>query len=193
MKIVKGINNEKINQISDILYDAFKNKLNIFIDDKNKACNIIKKSINSNMGFYALDDNGEVIGVLGTVTNANRFYKLRFKSILEEYSFVKTLIKYIPLKIESMTKAKKNEVYINLLAVKKGHRGRGIGSELLSTISNHFKKRGYKYLRLTVINTNMGAKKMYEKHGFNVEKEIKYGFLTKKAGFTSVFHMRKKL
>ena len=37
------------------------------------------------------------------------------------------------------------------------------------------------------INTNTRAKKMYEKHGFNKEKEKKYGFLTKRAGFTSVF------
>ena len=43
------------------------------------------------------------------------------------------------------------------------------------------------------INTNTRAKKMYEKHGFNKEKEKKYGFLTKRAGFTSVFHMCKKL
>lgn len=33
MKIVKGIGNNKINQVSDILYDAFKKKLNIFIVD----------------------------------------------------------------------------------------------------------------------------------------------------------------
>ncbi|MEA3423512.1 MAG: GNAT family N-acetyltransferase [Bacillota bacterium] len=193
MRIVKGIDNEKIDQISDILYDSFSRKLNIIIDDKMKACNIIKKSINSNMGFYALDDNDEVIGVLGTVTNVDRFNKLKFKSILKEYSFLKTLIKYIPLKIESMKIVKKNEVYINLFAVKKGYRGRGIGSELLNTITSHFKETGYKYLRLTVINTNTGAKKMYEKHGFSLERETKYGFLTKKAGFTSVYHMRKEL
>jgi hypothetical protein len=82
MKIVNDISNEKINQISDLLYDSFKKKLNAIIDDKKKACNII--------------------------------------------------------------------------------------------------------------NTNTRAK-MYEKHGFNKEKEKKYGFLTKRAGFTSVFHMCKKL
>jgi len=193
MKIVKGIGDKKINQISDILYDSFKKKLNIFIKDDKKAFNIIKRSVNLDMGFYALDDEEEVIGVLGTITDTDHFYKLKFKSILREYSFVKALMKYIPLKIETMKKVKKGEVYINLFAVKKGYRGRGIGSELLNAISNYFKEGGYKYLKLTIINTNLGAKKMYEKHGFDVEKETKYGFLTKKAGFRSVFHMKKKL
>jgi len=103
------------------------------------------------------------------------------------------MIKYIILKIESMIKVKKNEVYICSFAVKSEYRGKGVGSELLNALCSHFKENGYEYAKLTVINTNPRAKNMYEKHGFYQEKEIKYGSLTEKAGFTSVFQMRKKL
>ncbi|MBN2532740.1 MAG: hypothetical protein JXB88_07615 [Spirochaetales bacterium] len=84
MKIINDIDNNKINQISEILYEGFREKINAIIKEKGKALAVIRKMINPDMGFYAVDENEDIIGVIGTVTKHKSFYGLKFKNIMED-------------------------------------------------------------------------------------------------------------
>lgn len=59
-----------------------------------------------------------------------------------------------------------NEGRIFTLAVKKGYRSQGIGSELLNTILNLFHKKGIKYVSLEVRRSNFRAQKLYSSMNF---------------------------
>ena len=72
-------------------------------------------------------------------------------------------------------------------------RGKKIGTKLIYNIIIFAKSRGYKNLKLTVVDTNPLAKKLYEAIGFTIHKTKNYGLLTRSAGFKEVTHMVKNL
>ncbi|NOY84172.1 MAG: N-acetyltransferase [Nitrospirae bacterium] len=58
------------------------------------------------------------------------------------------------------------ELVMDGIAVHKDYRGRGIGSHLLNDILNYAREKGFKSVRLDVIDTNPGAQRLYERSGF---------------------------
>jgi ribosomal protein S18 acetylase RimI-like enzyme len=53
-------------------------------------------------------------------------------------------------------------------------RRQGIGDKLIEATSKEFSKRGVKKYRITILPTNSGGKKFYERNKFNKEKELVY-------------------
>ena len=64
----------------------------------------------------------------------------------------------------------KTEVFVEWIACQPDHRGRGIGSQLLKWAATFSKKiLKVKVLSLYVVQTNLRAIRLYERHGFVVE------------------------
>jgi GNAT superfamily N-acetyltransferase len=61
------------------------------------------------------------------------------------------------------------QALISDLAVTRSCEGRGIGASLLETAESWARTRGYDLVALYVFEGNMGARRMYEKHGFAPE------------------------
>jgi ribosomal protein S18 acetylase RimI-like enzyme len=179
--------------LGELLYESFKNKLTVAIDSKRIALNIINDSINYKMGFYAFDEYGELVGVLGIVTRSESFYKIKYSTIRKQYPLLKSLKCYILLKMESIIAVKKNELFIVAFTVKTTHRHQGIGTRLFHTAIDSYKKLGYRKVKLSVIENNDNAKRLYKKLGFLVTHKYNYGFITRRAGFSSVYIMEKYL
>jgi ribosomal protein S18 acetylase RimI-like enzyme len=57
--------------------------------------------------------------------------------------------------------------YVNVLATHPDSRGRGIGSELLSIAEGIATRLSKRALSIIVADTNTGARKLYERHGFS--------------------------
>lgn len=66
---------------------------------------------------------------------------------------------------------KEGETYLQIVCVDKNHRGQGIGSALLKNAVKRAKQEGINTLFLDVAITNYGARKLYEKHGFEIVKK----------------------
>lgn len=65
---------------------------------------------------------------------------------------------------------KKNRHTANLgIAIKSGHRQKGIGTRLINESLNWCRAQGIKKVNLEVFSSNVGAIKVYEKVGFEVE------------------------
>ncbi len=65
---------------------------------------------------------------------------------------------------------KKNRHTANLgIAVKAGHRKKGLGTRMISEAINWCRAQGVKKLNLEVFSSNIGAIKAYEKAGFEIE------------------------
>ena len=62
--------------------------------------------------------------------------------------------------------AHKDEYLLSNLAVKKGLRGKGIGSQVLSYVADKAKQAGYQKLSLMVMIDNQDARHFYERQGF---------------------------
>ena len=59
-----------------------------------------------------------------------------------------------------------NSYYICGMAVLDEHRGNGIGTPLLKPVEQHANEEGLNKLSLIVFEQNIGAKRLYERHGY---------------------------
>jgi len=192
IKIIRNLPESFKTRAAELVYEAFQKKINSVIKEKEKAIRIITKSINYSTGFYVVYENS-LVGMAGTQSKGNRFIKAKFSYFHEEYSFFKALIKKIYFNFDSLGTIKKDELELTALSVQKEMRGKKIGTKLINYIILFAKSRGYKKLKLTVVDTNPLAKKLYETIGFIRLKTKNYGFLTRSAGFEEVTYMAKNL
>ncbi len=79
------------------------------------------------------------------------------------------------------------------LAVDSAARGRGVGSRLLESIFDKARREDYRAVRLEVVDTNTGARRLYERMGFSVVKTHRYLLIRRWLGFTGDHVMVKEL
>ena len=90
-------------------------------------------------------------------------------------------------------KPKQDEVLIDAIFVSAESRGMGIGTQLLQTAEAYTRSIGRNKLILGVIDSNDGAKRLYERFGYEVYKYERTGIFTASAGFRGAYAMRKVL
>ncbi|MCP4762975.1 MAG: GNAT family N-acetyltransferase [archaeon] len=84
-------------------------------------------------------------------------------------------------------------LHIDSICVDEKFRNQGIGKEVLAFIDNLAIEMGFKKVRLEVIGKNIGAKELYEREGFIVERYRKSWWGKKIFNISSFYYMRKDL
>ena len=191
-RILKGIPSLLIEQAVSIYYEAFSGKMNPLIGDEEKVVPFIKKTTDFNACFYAEVDE-RILGIAGIQDRENNFTKnISFGYLAREFNFFRALLIRYVYGFKT-AKIKEGVIRVDSIAVAQDARGKGVGTALLNEIFEYAREKGYREIKLEVINTNPEAKKLYERLGFKSVKEIRYGFITKRAGFTSEFIMSRRV
>ena len=73
-----------------------------------------------------------------------------------------------------------DEGYIDNIAVGEAFRGRGVGSSLLRELIAYAREKEMSFLTLEVRASNLGAQRLYRKHGFR-EAGLRPGFYSRPA------------
>ena len=79
------------------------------------------------------------------------------------------------------------------IAVSETARGKGIGTRLLRAIEDHAQHLNKRSIRLDVIDTNPGARRLYERFGFEAHKSQSLGPLKHLFSFGGSTEMRKQV
>ena len=74
---------------------------------------------------------------------------------------------------------------IDGICVAKAHRGKGVGSMLLAALYQEAAERGYRAVRLDVVQENFRARALYERQGFQAVRTEDLGLLRFLFGFAS--------
>lgn len=177
-------------QIAWIVKDAFWEKMAWFFGKvtEEEAGNLLMESITYDKGFYYKDDDR----VLGSVLLSDKEVQhLQFEgSAQKKMGHFRVVLMNLFFGINTR---KKDVLVLQMIAVSQEARGRGIGKRLLSHLYAYATCRGYKAIVLDVIDSNHGAKSLYEREGFKVERYHRTKFLTRDMGFDGVYVMRKRL
>jgi len=88
---------------------------------------------------------------------------------------------------------KPGELLMDGIAVRQAYRGRGIGSRLLAEIVDYAGTHEFSCVRLDVIDTNSGARRLYERSGFTAVKSESFPYLRWLLGFGGVTTMTLEL
>lgn len=196
IKIVRDLPAHLRLQAVEILYEAFEKKINnleLMPNSKEQAIRIMGKSVNFESGFYALCEGG-VVGVTGLHYGNSRFSSVKWSTLFKEFGLFGALYRMIIPYFERLTEIlKRGELRIDTIAVDKSMRGEGVGTLMLNEVFEFAKTNGFESIRLEVVDTNQGARKLYERMGFVATRTIKTGFLTRRAGFSAAINMSKQI
>lgn len=190
-------------QIADILYDAFDDKIQYFwflTSDEEKAKSLIADHINYDQFLQLKNDQEDVVAVATIETDDSGYaIDIPYSAFKKQFGLIGGLLRRISYSIykHSQDDTNANEMYIDLVAVKKSERGHGFGEQLFKKIEEHGRKLNKPHIKLNVVNNNEAGKRFYERLGYKQiayeEENAFFKLFTKKAGFTGHYTMFKDL
>lgn len=165
------------------LYDeAFGKKFRIAIESRTDRIALFETSFT---GHYAIaaSEGDNLVGLAGLHTPKGSLTGgLGARQLFERLGALRGL-RAIAIFSLYERKPKPGELLMDGIAVHKDYRGRGVGSQLLKAVLDYGKSNGFRTVRLDVIDTNSGARRLYERRGFVPTRVEKFPYLRWLLGF----------
>lgn len=165
-----------------LVHTGFQAKARAFTSDTGAAVEAIQESFAIERGFFAFDD-GNLVGVAGVDTPTDPFLHFRYRTLLRHLNPLKAAVAAVFLNYNR--RVRPTEVRLTTIAVAQDSQGQGVGTALIHRAEDFARAGGYEAITLEVVDTNTGAHRLYEKLGFEDAHTARYGFLTRRAGFSA--------
>ena len=182
-----GVPNDQKARVARVLYEAFENKFKNIFGSEEQSTHIIAKHLRSDRTVVAVHE-GAVVGVGGLRFERKGFLDISLLQVLGELGFGVFRVMFLGWIFYG--KVEEKELLLETLAVERNMRGRGIGSHLINFIIDFARSRGYERVKLSVIDTNEKARRLFERTGFIEAKDHKIIFPWSKIfGFNRAIEM----
>jgi len=156
-----------------------------------KAKLFVKQVLDTDHALSAVDEAGQLLGVAGFKTHKGALVGGGMKDLWDIYG-IGSLWRAVLISL--LERDVENERFLmDGIFVSPTARGQGVGTALLHALYDLGKTRGYKEIRLDVIDSNPRARALYEREGF-VSKDIhELGILSHLFSFKSATTMVRAL
>lgn len=182
IRIVRGLPEAQRGAAAQLFVQAFGEKLRIGIPDRDKQATLVEASLVPELVLAALDGD-ELVGMAALQTSeASATEGIGHGEFRQILGFGGALRAGLYLSMIAYEPAE-NELYLEELAVRPDQRGKGVGTALLEELVAYGEEHGFHRLRLQVVDTNQGARRLYAREGFRMVKEERYPFLGGLLGF----------
>lgn len=175
------------------LYDiAFGEKLALAIPNTNERVQLLSKAMQLEYAIGAFD-GAKLVGIAGFSTAQGALTGgVDYRGLLSELGWIKGNRAAVVFSLYER-KAQDGELLMDGIVVDPEYRGKGIGTRLFSRLMSFAESQRYSAIRLDVIDTNPGARRLYERLGFCEEKTEQFEFLRGMLGFGASTTMTLKL
>lgn len=188
MIITTGIPDANRNEAAALYWEAFGEKLGFVLGPKYRALMFITSVLRSDHGICAFDDEGRVLGVAGFKTAHGALVGGDFHALRRVYGWVGASIRIMLL--AALEKDTDNERFVmDGIFVAPEARGKGVGTALLNAVAAEARKRGYRQVRLDVVDSNPRARALYLHEGFTEVSTRSIGIMRHIFGFSSATTM----
>lgn len=191
MIVQSGIPEQHLDAAAELYWQAFGKKLGKVLGPNDKAIAFVRRVINPAFGLSATDGD-KLLGVAGFKTFDGALVDGTFRDVTAIYGWLGAIWRVALLAL--LERDVENERFlIDGIFVGQQARGQGVGSALLHEIYAQGHKRGYREVRLDVIDANPRAKALYFREGFVEVKTDHLGPLASVFGFKSATTMVRPL
>lgn len=192
MRIVRGLPPGLVADAAGLYWDAFGAKLGAVLGPKRRALAFLQDSIRPDHAICALSDDGRLIGIVGFKTPEGALVDADLSRLQAGYGRFGGLWRGLLLGL--LERDIENERFLlDGICVSPEARGSGAGTALLQAVADEARARGFRELRLDVIDTNPRARALYERNGFVPLRTERLGPLRMVFGFAASTAMVKPL
>lgn len=193
VRITRGIPADRLEETAALLYEAFEQKLvhGIRPDSAEQGRRIVARSLTPELGWVALAEDGQVLGVAGVAMPGHHFSHMGYRLFAREFGALGAVSRWIRATAESLlARPRRGQWRVEVLAVAGAARGSGIGTALLEAVIGDAREAGMRSVGLEVVDVNDRALQLYERIGFRSVGNVPTGVLTAGGGYRAVRFMR---
>jgi len=195
IEIYIGLPEEYLQEAAELFYDSFQQKFKPIMDNREQGISFLQKHLNLKGTMVALNGK-ELLGIAGLQYEECHFFTPSFSDLTREFGWLRGILKVIRMRMFN-SPDRKGELYLKAVMVQPSMQGRGVGTHLLTGISDYAWAHDFSSIRLDVVDTNPDARRFYEQHGFVATKirrcPLPFQFLCRDMGFSSAITMIKEI
>jgi ribosomal protein S18 acetylase RimI-like enzyme len=178
-------------EAASIYYEAFAQKMRPIIGSQEQGIPILERTFDAEMAIVTLK-RGRLVGLAGLMYEGRCFFDPAFSDLVREFGLLGGLARAVVLGFLS-SHSRDGALYLDDLAVDTAMRGQGIGTRLLQAVFDFAQERDMPAVRLDVVDTNPGARRLYERLGFVAVRTRRCPLLFRQMGFSAFTTMVKEI
>jgi ribosomal protein S18 acetylase RimI-like enzyme len=182
--IFSGLHPHLRTDAARLYWEAFGGKLGRVLGPDPLAIAFFERVIRTDHCLAALDEAGVLIGIAGYKTTSGSFAGGSWEDLIAVYGHLGG--RWRGCILWALNREVDNDRFlVDGICVARRHRGNGVGSLLLAGLYDEAARRGYRSIRLDVIDANWRARALYERQGFMATHTENLGLLRHIFGFAS--------
>jgi ribosomal protein S18 acetylase RimI-like enzyme len=171
-------------QAARLYWEAFGGKLGRVLGPDDRAIAFFERVIRTDHCLAALDETGALVGLAGFKTPSGSFAGGGWSDLTAIYGpfggrWRGCLLWCLNREVDN------DRFLVDGICVVRSQRGRGVGTLLLAALYDEAARRGYRSIRLDVIEGNWRARALYERQGFLATRTERMGLLRHLFGFAA--------
>ena len=192
MKYHLGLPPHMRHQAAVLYEEAFRQKLAPIIWNERQRIQILETSLIPELAVVAVE--GPTLAGLAGFHHSGRSFTggCAARDVLNRLGLLKGLWAIAGLALFEQQPVA-DELLLDGIVVRADMRGQGIGGTLLDHLSAYAGSHGYRQLRLEVVDTNPGARRLYQRKGFVPTGTQSLPYLRRILGFGAATTMVKEL
>lgn len=170
-----------------LYWQAFGGKLGRVLGPDARAEAYLARVIDPHHAIHA-EENGKLVGLAGFKSPSGALADGSLRDLAACYGWIGAGWR-MALMMALMREVDNHHFLIDGICVAPDCRSRGIGAALVTALCTEAQSRGYEMVRLEVIDTNLRARALYERLGFQVTARERLGLLSHAFGFRDALTM----
>lgn len=152
-------------------------------DLRRELSGLIARGIDPERGFSAVSARGELLGLIGFEFERRRLLNLSLALLRERWGTWLGLRNWLGI-AWLHRRPQPGQLLLDGVATVPAARGLGVGTRLLAEAVTFAREQGLGALRLDVVDTNQGARRLYERLGFAAQRHTQLpAFMAARLGF----------
>jgi ribosomal protein S18 acetylase RimI-like enzyme len=192
VEIRRGLPEPYRRHAAELYYEGFRRKFEPVLNSPGQGVAILEEAFDPELAIIAVYQ-AQLAGIAGLQVGGHDFISFRTSAFARQYGWLRGLFKVLLLYFFFAERGSKGELAIESIVVHPAMRGKGIGTRLLKAVFDFARAKGFGSVRLEVVDTNPGARCLYERMGFVATKTRRYPYLRRMMGFSAVTTMVKQV